>query len=65
MKEYTLVAELIDADGGEWTEDVGISAADDASAVRQARIFAKGEAKAQNAKLVAFYALDTLGVAHS
>ena len=65
MKEYTLVAELTDAEGGEWTADAGITATDNASAVRQARIWAKAEAKAQNAKLVAFYAQDTQGVAHS
>ena len=65
MKEYTLVAELTDAEGGEWTADAGITATDNASAVRQARIWAKDEAKAQNAKLVSFYAQDTQGVAHS
>ena len=63
MKEYTLVAELTDAEGGEWTADAGILAVDNAAAVRQARIWALDEAKAQGAKLVAFYAQDAQGVA--
>lgn len=65
MKEYTLVAELTDAEGGEWTADAGILAVDNAAAVRQARIWAQDEAKAQGAKLVAFYAQDAQGVAYT
>lgn len=62
-KEYTLVAELVDGDGGEWLDDVGIVAKDDAEAVARARAWGRECATREGARLVAWYALNTQGVA--
>lgn len=65
MREFCLVAELRDADGGQWISEAGVEAKNEREAIDLARAWARNEAKAQNAKIVDWYALDTSGVAHS
>jgi len=62
-KEYTLVAELLDSDGGEWIDDVGIVANSDDEATARARAWGRECANREGARLVAWYALTTQGVA--
>lgn len=63
-KEYTLVVELQDSDGGEWIQDWGIIAKSDAEAITEARKFANEMKREHSAKVVAWYALDQQGVVH-
>lgn len=64
MKEYTLVAELYDNDGGEWSVTLGYDCKSDDEAVRCARTFARAQAKEQGAKVLAFCAVDAQGICY-